>query len=298
MAKLFLYFGAIMQILIFLINRMDYVNAITQKDNMKTVTEIFKAFGEFNLEKVLTYISPSATVSTVASAQTTPAFATYKGEYLKYLITFGTVFQTKSLNIISMTSNENQVSAILDAEIFQPNTGKFIGLSKQNILFSFDKKGKVTNTLLFLDTAAFNDILVEGQTPYSNLALITANIAHFNTRNVDLAFGDYTSNAFFKAGLGPAVDVAIVKAFFKDFFESFPDCTFELLSLVGDSNSVTQTLVISGTFSGKPFAGMQPTNKKFKSFDIAISTIKDGKIISEQNAINLVDDVFAQVSPA
>jgi len=57
-------------------------------------------------------------------------------------------------------------------------------------------------------------------------------------------------------------------------------------------------LVISGTFTGKPFAGMQPTNKKFKSFDIAISTIKDGKIISEQNAINLVDDVFAQVSPA
>lgn len=51
MAKLFLYFGAIMQILIFLINRMDYVNAITQKDNMKTVTEIFKAFGEFNLKK-------------------------------------------------------------------------------------------------------------------------------------------------------------------------------------------------------------------------------------------------------
>jgi len=272
------------------------VEAASQKENMKTVSDVFKAYGEGNIDKVMSYFAPGMIVNTVASAQTNPTFKTYKGNYLEYLYNYGSTFSIKSFSVASMTSSENQVAVILDADIAGPNTGKSTGPTKQTILFSFDKKGKITEELVFLDTAASNDILTQGQTQYSNLAFITKNIEHYNSKNVDLALGDYDPNAVIKSGLDPASDLAAAKEAFKSFIESFPDCNFEILNLVGDGNSVAQNLVISGTFSGKPLAGMEPTNKKFKTHEIVISTIKNGKIIAEHAAINLAD-IFAQISP-
>lgn len=80
--------------------------------------------------------------------------------------------------------------------------------------------------------------------------------------------------------LGPVQGRADVGAFFREFFDAFPDLQFtvERILPVDDRVAVGQWHV-RGTFSGGPFQGVEPTGKPVSLRGVDVMEFQDGLLV-------------------
>ena len=68
-------------------------------------------------------------------------------------------------------------------------------------------------------------------------------------------------------------------AFFEQTFAAYPDFRMEVLGAWGDETHATVRWRITGTFSGAPFEGIEPTGRRVELLGIDAMEFRDGKLV-------------------
>jgi len=69
-----------------------------------------------------------------------------------------------------------------------------------------------------------------------------------------------------------------VRAFFAEMYEAFPDFRIEVDRIISDDRHAVVQWEASGTFSGGPFQGIEPTGKPVAIRGVDVMEIEDGKL--------------------
>jgi steroid delta-isomerase-like uncharacterized protein len=69
-----------------------------------------------------------------------------------------------------------------------------------------------------------------------------------------------------------------IRAFFSEMYEAFPDFRIEVERIVADDRTAVVQWEASGTFSGGPFQGIEPTGKPVAIRGVDVMEIDDGKV--------------------
>ena len=67
-----------------------------------------------------------------------------------------------------------------------------------------------------------------------------------------------------------------IKAFFVETFAAFPDFTMTVDRITADDESAVVQWHAEGTFSGGPFRGVQPTDKRVEIQGVDVMEVRDG----------------------
>jgi len=253
------------------------VNAQTPKQNAATVAGIYANIVKGNVPAILAKFAPAYTANVQSVAQVLPYYANFDDNYAGELAALHELFTVNSLIPVSITATGNKVAALLTVSETSPYTGKTVNMFRSG-WWTFDTKGRVTDVLTLVDTAAQIDAATQGQTPYSNMIIGTELIAARDTDLTALA-ALYSPDCEFTVSPGGSMNLTTFIAGLAALDASFPDYTATLLSLVADDNTVTIARTNTGTFTGAPFQGIAPNGKSISYDQMSMNTIKDGLIV-------------------
>jgi steroid delta-isomerase-like uncharacterized protein len=69
------------------------------------------------------------------------------------------------------------------------------------------------------------------------------------------------------------------RAYFQEIFEAFPDFEYQVLRMIGEGDHVAVHWRATGTFTGKPYQGLEPNGKSGSIEGIDMIRIEDGKVV-------------------
>ena len=69
------------------------------------------------------------------------------------------------------------------------------------------------------------------------------------------------------------------RAYFTEVFESFPDFAYEVLDMITEGDKVAVHWRAGGTFTGKPYQGIQPNGKTGRIEGIDMVRVENGKVV-------------------
>ena len=80
--------------------------------------------------------------------------------------------------------------------------------------------------------------------------------------------------------LGPVTGREEIRAFFSEMFAALPDMEFKTERIMGrDDGIAVGEWTLTGTFTGGPFQGIQPTGKKLSLRGVDIMEFEDGLLV-------------------
>jgi predicted ester cyclase/ketosteroid isomerase-like protein len=257
-------------------------------ENLKTVKQIYADFQQGHLDKVLSKFAAEYTAQVESAAQVYPVFKAYNNNFAAFFAEISARFEFIKYEPTHFASNANQVMVIIVYSHKERMTGKVLEDSKSSQTWTFNKAGKIIAFSEILDTAANIDEMTMGQTPYSLMETVTKDIQSFNTRNPDIAYSNYAPDCVITTNSDPPATVEEAKAQYKLAVESIPDIRYEILKVVATGNYASAMYRAWGTFSGKPFMGVEPNNKMIEIRESCTSTIMNGWITEEHCDIDML----------
>ncbi len=246
--------------------------------NIKTVKNIYVGCMNNNMAPLYNNLASSYTWRTQTSADFHPVVSDYDNDAAGYYASIP--YTVENFTVDSITSNTNQVVGIVRLKFKNPTTGKSDD-TRLSEVWTFNSNGKITGYLQFRDTAALLDTCLTGNTQYYLAKFATEDIRKFNTGNPDLAYDDYDADAVISVNKEEGITVAQAKQDFAEAIASFPNLNYEILSITPGGDRVIIQLKTTGTFSGKPYKGIQPTGKSFTLYSTVLETVINGKIVDE-----------------
>jgi len=249
-----------------------------EERNIKTLKDAYEAFvkGDIQAALVLFNGAPGGhTFRTNAAVHDSPFFFEYDNNVEGFFMYFSQ-YKITVLKTVSITSNANEVHFTVDFVGQYIQTNKWLKTQEIHV-YTFNSEGKIINFTQYIDTALFSDVVVHGQTPYSNKKLVMDMMRAINSKGDPYSF--CAPEAVF-TNPGRTVDHATAKAGYTALVASVPDIKYSVLNMIADDDSVFAKFAITGTFNGASFQGVSPNGKAIKVTETFTFTIANSKIIA------------------
>ena len=78
--------------------------------------------------------------------------------------------------------------------------------------------------------------------------------------------------------IGELRGVAMIRNFFTEVFDAFPDFDIEALNIVGDQDHAVVQWLATGTFTGTPFQGIHATGRSIELRGCDVMRFEDGRL--------------------
>jgi len=273
--------------------------AATSADNVKVAQQYYDALGKGDFKTIQGLVASNLEVDYPGPSQITFA-GTYHGAQglMDFMTKMNKEVGMAQIKVNNMVAQDNTVVALLNVQIHPAK--KTLNLENVQVL-TFDSNGKISRIQIFEDTGA----IVQALQPAGGPGLAAPAQANEQVVRQLLGSTDWSTwqpnlaqNFIYYDPSGQEIKgINAYKAYFDQINAAFPDYKLAPEDFWAQGDAVIVRLTASGTFSGSPLMGMQPTGKSFSIPCVRIFHMQNGKVVQEREYFDMLT-VFQQLGVA